>query len=131
MAVHTVALRDTRYETTAWGTECRRFVPRTEIERQFREWFASMLVDLSPGAFKQISGGTLFDAWQRCLQGRGLTDTRYSLLPAELITILEREGYDPMNQTGLPTELYERWQPVSTPPDFPEGDARETGHPAR
>jgi hypothetical protein len=50
---------------------------------------------------------------------------RYGRLPIELIAILEREGFDPDNKTGLPTQLFERWQLVPNPPDFPGGQARQ------
>lgn len=124
MSLQHSALRDTRYEVTEWGTERRRYVPREEIEQQLRRWFADKGVELPADAFVLFSDEQLYYRWLDCLYDRGLT-TVYGPLPIEFISILEKDGYDPMGETGLPAWLFRHWQRVPNPPDFPQGNARE------
>lgn len=119
------ALRDTRYYESEWGTERRRVVPRKEMEQQLRQMLADGGIEVSVKAFNHLSDGELYYLWQDCLHGEGSSTPRYGQLPVRLIAILEREGFDPDNKRGLPTQLFERWLLVPNPPDWPEGDARE------
>ncbi|MBI4090252.1 MAG: hypothetical protein HY421_02500 [Candidatus Kerfeldbacteria bacterium] len=115
MALQVPLLRDTRFVERGSFVE-RRYVPRPEIEQQLREYFGRQHVELPDDVWADFSDEQLYYRWLDCLQGRGWS-TVYGALPNDFLSLLERLGYDPREETGLPAWLFERWQLVPNPPD--------------